>query len=81
MKRKIAVNKPLAAVVLAIVASVIMAVFVYGLSADGAALFVLLKATVLGVGLLWAWLTVKRARRKSDEELDAEVGEVGEVGE
>lgn len=70
MKRKIAVNKPLAAVVAAIVASVIMAVFVYGLSADGAALFVLLKATVLGVGLLWAWLTVKRARRKKSDDAD-----------
>ena len=70
MKRKIAVNKPLAAVVAAIVASVIMAVFVYGLSADGAALFVLLKATVLGVGLLWAWLTVNRARRKKSDDAD-----------
>ncbi|WP_160040322.1 hypothetical protein [Mycobacterium interjectum] len=75
-------NKPLAAVVVAIVASVITAVFVYGLSADGAALFVLLKATVLGAGLLLAWLSVRRARRRnSDDELDSEVGEVGEVGE
>lgn len=81
MKRRFAVNKPLAAVVAALVASVVMAVFVYGLSADGAALFVLVKATVLGVGLLWAWLTVKHARRKSGGVDDAEVGEVGEVGD
>jgi Flp pilus assembly protein TadB len=74
--RKVTVNKPLAVVVAAIAASAIMAVFVYGLSADGAALFVLLKATVLIVGLLWSSLTVKRARRRnSDDEREAEVGE------
>lgn len=79
MKRKFAVNKPLAAVAAAIVLSAIMAVFVYGLSADGAALFVLLKVTVLGVGLLWAWLTVRHAqRRKAQHEDDAEIGDVGE---
>ncbi|OBG25447.1 hypothetical protein [Mycobacterium sp. E3198] len=81
MKRKFAVNWPLAVVLAATVASVIMAVFVYGLSDGNAALFVFLKATVLGVGLLWAWLTVRRARRKSDGVEETEVGEVGEVSE
>ncbi len=81
MKRKIAVNWPVAVVLAAIVASVVMAVFVYGLSADGAALFVLLKATVLGGGLLWAWLTVKRARRKSGDVQDAEGEQYAEIDE
>lgn len=74
-----AVNKPLAVVVAAIVASVIMAVFVYGLSAGDAAVMVVVKGGVLVVGLLFAWVTVRGAqRRKTYDEDDAEIGEVSE---
>lgn len=82
MKRKIAANWPLLAVVGAIVASGFSAFFIYGLSFDSAALLVLLKATVLGGGLLIAWVMVKRAGQpKSVDEQDAETGDVDEVGE
>jgi hypothetical protein len=67
-------NKPLAVVVATILGSGFIAVFVYGLSAGGATAFVLVKGSVLAVGLLAVWLTVERAgRRKTDGEDDAEI--------
>lgn len=79
MKRTIAANKPLVVVVAAVVVSGIMATFVYGVSPGSAALMVLLKGAVFGVGLLIVWLAVKRAqRRQPDDEVTIEVGDAGE---